>query len=96
MRHSFLYFVGTHFRIFVRKFLVHLRTVHASPQKLARPLCYNPTRVLWFGSSGSLNLLCCACSGSDAGQDGPSIDHFDFGSIIPQLPFLEELHLTYG
>ena len=38
MRHSFLYwlFFGTHFRIFVRKFLVHLRT--ASPQKLARPL----------------------------------------------------------
>ena len=26
MRHSFLYFVGTHFRIFVRKFLVHSRT----------------------------------------------------------------------
>ena len=25
-------------RIFVRKFLVHLRTVYASPQKLARPL----------------------------------------------------------
>ena len=37
-RHSFLYFVGTHFRIFVRKFLVHLRTVYASLQKLARPL----------------------------------------------------------
>ena len=38
MRHSFLYFVGTHFRIFVRKFLVHLRTVYASPQRLARLL----------------------------------------------------------
>ena len=38
MRQSFLYFVGTHFRIFVRKFLVHLRTVYASLQKLARPL----------------------------------------------------------
>ena len=36
MRHSFLYFFGTHFRIFVHKFLVHLRTVYASP--LARPL----------------------------------------------------------
>ena len=36
MRHSFL-FVGTHFQIFVRKFPVHLRTVHAPPQKLARP-----------------------------------------------------------
>ena len=38
MRHSFLYFVGTHFRIFVRKFLVHLRAVYASPQTLARQL----------------------------------------------------------
>ena len=35
---SLFLFVGTHFRIFVRKFLVHLRTVYASPQKLARPL----------------------------------------------------------
>ena len=34
---SIFLFVGTHFRIFVRKFLVHLRTVYAS-QKLARPL----------------------------------------------------------
>ena len=38
MRHSFLYFVVTHFRILVRKFFVHLRTVYASPQKLAGPL----------------------------------------------------------
>ena len=30
MRHSFLYFVGKHFRTFVRKSLVHLRTVYAS------------------------------------------------------------------
>ena len=42
VRHSFLYFVGTHFRSFVRVFLVHLRTVYASPQKLARP--QTPTR----------------------------------------------------
>ena len=35
---SLFVFVGTHFRIFVRKFLVHLRTVYASPQKLALPL----------------------------------------------------------
>ena len=39
MRHPFLYFVGSHFRIFVHKFLVHLRTVYASPQKLARLQC---------------------------------------------------------
>ena len=31
-------FVGTHFRICVRKFIVHLRTVYASPKKLAQPL----------------------------------------------------------
>ena len=31
-------FCWTHFGIFVRKFLVQLRTVYASPQKLARPL----------------------------------------------------------
>ena len=30
--------VDTHSRKFVRKFLVHLRTLYASPQKLARPL----------------------------------------------------------
>ena len=41
MHHSFLYFVGTHFRIFLRKSLVHLRTVYASPQKLARPLAWS-------------------------------------------------------
>ena len=42
MRHLFLLFifVGTHFRVFVRKFSVHLRAVYASPQKLARPLIY--------------------------------------------------------
>ena len=40
MRHfvSQFRFVGTHFRLFFRKSLVHLRTVYASPQKLARPL----------------------------------------------------------
>ena len=32
---SVFLFVGTHFRIIVRKFLVHLRTVYASPEKLA-------------------------------------------------------------
>ena len=31
-------FVGTHFGIFVRKFVVHLRTAYTSPQKLAQPL----------------------------------------------------------
>lgn len=36
------------------------------------------------------------CSGSEAGQDGPNIDHFDFGLITPGLIHLEELHLTYG
>ena len=42
MRHLFLYFFfGMHFRIFVRKFLVHLRMVYASLQKLARP-CSSP------------------------------------------------------
>ena len=35
---SLLHFVGMHFRIFVHKFFVHLRTVDASPQKLAWPL----------------------------------------------------------
>ena len=40
-----LYFVGMHFRIFVRKFLIRLRT-YASPQKLAQPL-YNVISSLW-------------------------------------------------
>lgn len=35
-------------------------------------------------------------AGSDAGQDGPTTDHFDFGLITPALVHLEELHLTYG
>ena len=41
MRHpvnSLFLFVGTHFRILFRTFIVHLRTVYASPKKLARPL----------------------------------------------------------
>ena len=38
MRHFSVIFVRMDFRIFVRKFLVHLRTVYACPQKLARPL----------------------------------------------------------
>ena len=52
LRHPF-HFVGAHFRIFVRKFLVHLRTVYASPQKLARPLFskyvlfFIPRNVCW-------------------------------------------------
>ena len=42
MRHVFLnFFFGTHFRIFVCKFLVHLCMVYASLQKLARP-CSSP------------------------------------------------------
>ena len=36
-------------------------------------------------------------AGSDVGDDaGPSIDHFDFTVVLPRLPFLEELHVTYG
>ena len=37
-------------------------------------------------------------SEADASEsgDGPEIDHFDFGTIVPQLPFLEELHVTFG
>ena len=35
---SLFLFVSTYFWIFVRKFLVHLRTVYAYPRKLARPL----------------------------------------------------------
>ena len=39
MRHYFLYFFSlVRIRIFVRKFCVHLRSVCAPPQKLARPL----------------------------------------------------------
>ena len=41
MRHLFLYFVGTYFRISVCKCLIHLHTVYASPQQLARPLGKN-------------------------------------------------------
>ncbi len=33
--------------------------------------------------------------GSESG-DGPEIDHFDFGPVLQQLPFLEEFHVTYG
>ena len=35
---SLFLFFGTHFRVLVRKFLIHLRMVYASPQKLAQPL----------------------------------------------------------
>ena len=33
--------------------------------------------------------------GSESG-DGPEIDHFDFGPVLQQLPYLEEFHVTYG
>jgi len=33
--------------------------------------------------------------GSDSG-DGPEIDHFDFGTVLLQLPYLQEFHVTYG
>ena len=35
-------------------------------------------------------------SGSDAGQEGPLVDHFDFGELISRTSCLEELHITYG
>ncbi|RUS85485.1 hypothetical protein EGW08_006761 [Elysia chlorotica] len=34
-------------------------------------------------------------AGSEAG-DEPECDHFSFGPVLPKLPFLQELHLTYG
>lgn len=34
-------------------------------------------------------------AGSDAG-DEPECDHFNFGPVLPMLPHLEELHLTFG
>ena len=52
-RHSFLCFVGTHFRIFVRKNPHPLREVCASPQKLARPLVHTLNLFLY--------LLCNVC-----------------------------------
>ena len=33
--------------------------------------------------------------GSDSG-DGPEIDHFDFSTVLPRLPFLREFHVTFG
>ena len=33
--------------------------------------------------------------GSESG-DGPEIDHFDFGSVLSQLPKIQEFHITYG
>uniref|UniRef100_A0A670YFX7 T-complex-associated-testis-expressed 1 n=1 Tax=Pseudonaja textilis TaxID=8673 RepID=A0A670YFX7_PSETE len=33
---------------------------------------------------------------SDAGIDEPSMDHFDLSLLLPVLPHLEELHLSYG
>uniref|UniRef100_A0A8D0HPR8 Uncharacterized protein n=1 Tax=Sphenodon punctatus TaxID=8508 RepID=A0A8D0HPR8_SPHPU len=35
-------------------------------------------------------------SGSDAGMDEPSMDHFDLSMLVPALSHLEELHLSYG
>lgn len=33
---------------------------------------------------------------SDAGGDEPQIDHFDFGTVLPHLPFLEDFHVVFG
>ncbi|MBN3305928.1 DRC5 protein, partial [Amia calva] len=38
----------------------------------------------------------CSDTASDAGFDGPSMDHFDFGILLDKLSHLEELHLVYG
>ena len=29
-------------------------------------------------------------------SDGPEIDHFDFGPVLPKLSFIQEFHVTYG
>jgi len=34
-------------------------------------------------------------SGSESG-DGPCLDHFDMGLVVSKLPFLQEIHITYG
>jgi len=31
-----------------------------------------------------------------ASDDPPSVDHFDFNVVVPRLPYLERLDLTYG
>jgi len=31
-----------------------------------------------------------------ASDDAPSVDHFDFNAVVPRLPFVEDLDLTYG
>ncbi|XP_022085949.1 T-complex-associated testis-expressed protein 1-like [Acanthaster planci] len=35
-------------------------------------------------------------AGSDAGLDGPSMDHFEFSLVTQKLPHLQELRITYG
>ncbi|CAB3978044.1 dynein regulatory complex subunit 5-like [Paramuricea clavata] len=35
-------------------------------------------------------------TGSDAGQEGPLLDHFDFGELVSRTSCLQELHITYG
>lgn len=55
---------------------------------------YSHTKMYLNLFNEVLSIWC--FSGSDAGQDGPTIDHFDFGLITPGLVHLEELHLTYG
>ncbi|CAK8692429.1 dynein regulatory complex subunit 5-like [Clavelina lepadiformis] len=34
--------------------------------------------------------------GSDAGSEAPSMDHFEFGTVMEKLPHLEEFRITYG
>ncbi|KAK2182395.1 hypothetical protein NP493_356g01006 [Ridgeia piscesae] len=29
-------------------------------------------------------------------MEGPEIDHFDFGAVLPSLPYIEELSIVYG
>ena len=55
MRHSFLYFVGTHFRIFVSTFLVHLRVysvriswkASATPDNIVLLFCFQTININW-------------------------------------------------
>ena len=54
-----------------------------------------PYNCLWELSILISFLISFLCSGSESG-DSPTIDHFDFNIITQNLPYIRELHITYG
>ena len=56
---------------------------------------YDSQSIFYCHYKGGLDDDISEAEASDT-TDGPEIDHFDFGAVVPHLPNLEELAIVYG